>query len=136
MGLSKANKKKLQIAQNKVIRFIVNLGPRTTVSQEELDKVGLLNVSNRAKQMILMHMFNVHHNLAPSYLSQNFENICHQYSTRYSQHSYVIPMPRGVTFGNFVYNGTKMWNDLPSWAKHITNRNVFKSKIRRLLSTQ
>ena len=35
----KNTKKQLQILQNKVVRFILDVGPRTHIGQNELDKV-------------------------------------------------------------------------------------------------
>ena len=41
--LSQYYKKRLQTMHNKVVRFILNMGPRTHVGQRELDRVGLLS---------------------------------------------------------------------------------------------
>ena len=42
-----ALKKKMQIAQNKVIRFINQLGPRTRITSDILMNLNLLNVKTR-----------------------------------------------------------------------------------------
>jgi len=101
MGLTKASKGKLQVAQNKIIRFILDLGPRASIGQQELDQVDLLNTSDRAKQLILSHMFNIKNDLAPSYLSQHFFPVNHGYSTRGSENNFIVPRPIGVTSGSF-----------------------------------
>ena len=41
-SISKTMLKKLQICQNKVVRFILNMEPRTSITQEILDKVKML----------------------------------------------------------------------------------------------
>ena len=46
-GLNEALKKKLQIIQNKVARFILNKGPREHIGQKELSSIGLLKVEDR-----------------------------------------------------------------------------------------
>ena len=46
-GLNKGLKRKLQIAQNKVIRFINQLGPRTRITSDILMNLNLLNVETR-----------------------------------------------------------------------------------------
>ena len=46
-GLNKTLKKKLQISQNKVVRFIKKLGPRSPIGYSELGSVGFLNVVKR-----------------------------------------------------------------------------------------
>ena len=119
-----------------MIRFILSLGPRTTIGQTEFNQVGLLSTVNRAKQMILVNMFDVKKNSAPSYLTQNFAFIDHNYSTRGSQINFIVPRPIGVTAANFAYNSTTLWNELPSSLKRIQNKNTFKHKIRKRLSLQ
>ena len=41
-ALSQKNKNKLQIMQNKIVRFILGMGPRTHIGQEELGMVGMI----------------------------------------------------------------------------------------------
>ena len=71
-SISKTMLKKLQICQNKVVRFILNMEPRTSITQEILDKVKMLKVPDRVSQLRLYHVFNIANDLAPNYLSQNF----------------------------------------------------------------
>ena len=70
-SISKTMLKKLQICQNKVVRFILNMEPRTSITQEILDKVKMLKVPDRVSQLRLNHVFNIANDLAPKYLSQN-----------------------------------------------------------------
>jgi hypothetical protein len=49
MPLNKRLKKSLQVLQNKIVRFILDLGPRCHIGQTELDKAGLLCVNDRAR---------------------------------------------------------------------------------------
>ena len=58
MSLTKKLKQSLQIAQNKMVRFILNLGPRSHVGQEELDRVGILNTKHRVNQLMACCLFN------------------------------------------------------------------------------
>ena len=67
-GLNKGLKRKLQIAQNKVIRFINQLEPRTRITSDILMNLNLLNVETRVKQLRLNHMHKIFYNLCPSYL--------------------------------------------------------------------
>jgi hypothetical protein len=53
-GLTKNMKDKLQIAQNKIIRFLLNLHHRKIVTYIEFEKLGFLNICNRVKQLRLM----------------------------------------------------------------------------------
>ena len=136
MGLSKCLRKKLQISQNKLVRFVLDLGPRAHVGQCELDRIGYLNTEDRAKQLMLNHMFNVYRQVAPNYLCKNFRLISHQYSTRYAQCNFAVPRPRGIDKYNFSYQGVLAWNDLPISIKSVNSKSMFKSKVKKFLKTQ
>ena len=56
---SQKYKKQLQILQNKVVRFILDVGPRTHIGQNELDKVGMLSSKDRVVQLKLNHVFKI-----------------------------------------------------------------------------
>ena len=55
--LSKSFKKKLQILQNKTIRFIFNLDPRTRITCNTFEKVNMLCVPDRVSQLRLNHVW-------------------------------------------------------------------------------
>ena len=82
---------------NRVVRFILNLGPRSHIGQRELDQVGLLSVKDRVIQMKLNHVFKIVHGTAPDYLSSNFTRIStvHKYSTRGSSVNFIVPSSKG-----------------------------------------
>ena len=63
-------KKRLQIVQNKVIRFILGSPPRTHLGCSEFSRVNILPVMYRADQIKLNHMFNVYGS-APAYMKQS-----------------------------------------------------------------
>ena len=75
---------KLQVAQNKVIRFIDQLGPRERITYKMLSELYLVNVDTRVKLLKLNHVRKIVHNKYPSYMSENFVNVTavHQYQTR------------------------------------------------------
>jgi hypothetical protein len=56
-GISKNLKRNLQITQNKVLRFIKNLAPRTSVTLYDFEKLNWLNVENRVKQLRLNQLY-------------------------------------------------------------------------------
>jgi hypothetical protein len=135
-GLTKGAQKRLQVAQNKIVRFILDLGPRSHIGQNELDRVGMLKTQDRAKQLMLNHMYDVYHQVAPNYLSQSFISIDHLYSTRYRQNNFYVRKPNGVDKGNFNYQGALLWNNLPNAIKCVNSKVAFKSKVRQFLRGQ
>ena len=60
---------------NKVVRFILNMGPRTHIGQRELDRVGLLSVKDRVIQMKMNHVYKIFHGTAPDYLNAHFTRV-------------------------------------------------------------
>jgi len=55
-NLGKTLKSKLQITQNKVVRFILNVPPRTTLTCSDFHKLGILKLNDRVKQLSLNHV--------------------------------------------------------------------------------
>ena len=104
-GLTKHLKQKLQIAQNKMARFILRSGPRSHIGHSELHNLGFLNVQERYRQLTLNHMFKVYQGSAPSYLSDKFTptSSVHSYSTRGSESNFIVPNVKGISKLNFSY---------------------------------
>ncbi len=65
-------KRKLQILQNKVFRFILDLAPRTHLTVDHMKELNLLQVSDRAKQLRFNNAYKIFYNQAPRYLQENF----------------------------------------------------------------
>ena len=61
-------KKKLQITQNKVIRFILGLPSRSHIGPTEFSGASMLPVPLRVDQLKLNHLYNIINGIAPSYL--------------------------------------------------------------------
>ena len=74
-GINKGLSDKLQVLQNKMIRFILNLKYRDHIGYKELKEAGFLKVSERVKQLKLGHIFKIKNNTCPSYMNMNFKLI-------------------------------------------------------------
>jgi hypothetical protein len=83
-------KKKLQVVQNKVIRFKLDLSPRSSINVEVFEKLDYLNISNRVKQLRLNHVFNIFQEKCPDYLKNNFSRTCSSRSTRSSKFNFFL----------------------------------------------
>ena len=121
--LSKTLKEKLQIAQNKVVRFVLELGPRSHIGQNELDRIGVLKVSDRAKQLTLHQMFHIYYRTAPKYLLDLFRRNSNPY-TRTNQNNFAIPRSNGST-KPFSVTGAMEWNNLSVTTNCIANFQQF-----------
>ena len=137
-GLNKSLKHKLQVVQNKVIRFILNLKPMTRISYSILSEIKKkLKVEDRAKQLRLNHVLNVYHELATQYLNQQFLRVAdsHSYRTRGCLFNFVVPSIKGCDSHTFYYNAILDWNSLPDDIKSITNKSSYKTAVKRHLLT-
>ena len=131
-GLTKTYQRKLQIFQNKMIRFILELTPREHVGQDHFNSVKLLDSQNRAKQLCLNHMLNIFHQQGPSYLHQFFTRTSdvHRHATRASSMNFHVPRVKGITAHSFFYHATLDWNCLPVNIKSIQNKSAFKTAMK------
>ena len=127
-GLNKGLKRKLQIAQNKVIRFINQLGPRSRITSDILMNINLLNVETRVKQLRLNHVRKIFYNLFPLYLKD-----IHHHNTRSSGYNFFVPNCQGIESSTFYYTGIKDWNSLPEWLKQMENPQKFKIALKKYL---
>ena len=66
-GLSKVLKNKLQVTQNKIKRFVLNMDSRAHVGSEVFKSLGWSPVSKRVDQIILNHVFKVKSGQSPNY---------------------------------------------------------------------
>ena len=58
-GINIALRKRLQVMQNKIIRFILGLDNRSHIGNDELNNAGFLKVPDRVKQLMLGHVFKI-----------------------------------------------------------------------------
>ena len=134
-GLSKSLKHKLQVAQNKVVRFIKDYTPRTSVTNKVLSDLKLLNVNDRVRQLRLNHIHKVYYNKSPSYLKELFK-VCRISNLRSSNFNFVLPQNDSYVKNTFFYNATKDWNSLPDNIRSIDNIQRFKTKVKHFLSNE
>ena len=129
---------KLQCAQNKVIRYMLNTSPMKHIGAYEFILVGILPVDYRVEQLKLGHMFNIMNESAPSYLMENVHLVQsqHSYSTRISELSFAIP--RVCTAGkcSFLYTSILHWNGLPVDIKNIHSKSRFKNAVKKHLRSR
>ena len=92
-GINLALKKKLQVSHNKIVRFILNLGPRDHVGWTEIKKAGFFSVHDRVSLLSVNLVHKIYHGKAPSYLSNQFHKLTdmHHHNTRGSEYNFFLP---------------------------------------------
>ena len=137
-GLNNTLKKKLQVSQNKVVRFIKKLGPRSHIGYSELDSLGFLKIENKVKQLRLNNVFKIFNGTCPSCLLEHFRKVSdfHMYNTRGSSENFVVPHVFGHASTTFFFNGIKDWNSLPSDIKRVETFNRFKTSVKSFLNSK
>ena len=117
MEILKLLKNRLQVTQNKIIRFFLKMDPGSHVGANEFKSIGWLPVSRRVDQIILNHVFKIKFGQLAQYMAEHFiqASSLHSYGTRFRE-SRNFSIPKVNSFGKkpFVYNGCILWNDLPS----------------------
>ena len=145
-GLTKDLKHKLQVTQNKIIRFVLDLHPRSHIGKDEFNKLKWLPVSSRVNQTILCHVYKIHNGLSPQYLTENFTPVSsvHEYPTRFRSKTvcsdsgyifkdsarYSVPNVKGFGQKTFLYNGCMLWNGLPQVVRDAKTLSAFKVKVK------
>ncbi len=92
VAMTQKAKNKLQIIQNKMVRFILDLGPRTHITTKHISDLNILKIPGRVKQLRLNITHKRYYNQAPTYLQTNFnKNSDRGLHTRGSRGNFVIP---------------------------------------------
>ena len=135
-SINKGLKDKLQVTQNKMIRFIFNLDNRAHIGNKEIVKAGFLNVIDRVKQLKLGHVFKIKSKTSPYYLSTNFQRLNENENaivTRATAHNFYKPR---ICTNTFTYSAITEWNDLPNNIKDIKGEKNFKESLKIFLKEE
>ena len=131
-NLNKKFRDKLQVTQNKCIRFCLNLENMSHIGLTEFEKINWLSVENRFIQNICATSYNYFKRNSPDFMTEIFET-AHQSNigTRSSFHRLIQPQ-RKTNIGQktLSYLGPQQWNKLPNYLKKETSLNTFKHKLK------
>jgi hypothetical protein len=147
-SLTQELKQKLQVTQNKIIRFVLNLQSRSHIGSEHFLKLKWLPVQSRVNQIILCHVFRINSNTSPIYLRDMFIPVSsiHRYPTRFRSYAdpssettlrsmndslrFMIPKVKGFGKKSFAYSGCCLWNNLPQYVRNVDTISAFKNKVK------
>ena len=124
-------KKKLQIMQNKCIRFCLKLDKMHHISEEDFKTINWLLVDQRVQQSLNVTVFKYVNNACPYYMKEVFEYASQgRISSRNNYARLKVPF-RKTTMGqkSLSYIGPSVWNKLPSSMKRNISLNTFKHDV-------
>ena len=92
-SLTQDCKRKLDVLQRKMIRFILHLDFRSHVDSAHLKRLSWLSVSDRVRHFKLRHVFYIFSKTAPDYMMENFKRVddVHSYCTRGRDTNFYVP---------------------------------------------
>lgn len=135
-NISKRLKNRLQTAQNKLIRVVLKLPPRTHLDSQHFKSLGWLTVEDRVTMLKLRLVHGIFLDSAPSYFRGYFKRVSdsHNHRTRASDANVNVFRFRTVVGkSTFAYTGAIAWNSLPASLKSIVSKNLFKVAVKKWL---
>ena len=131
-GITVSLKKRLDVLQRKMVRFIYGMDFRAHVGNSELANLSWLSIPDRVTFFRVIHIFKIRNKIAPGYLSNDFTPISHVHghNTRGSSLNFQMSKDLALTQNGFAYPATKEWNGLPHDLKLVTDLKIFKRRLK------
>ena len=129
--LNKRVSKKIQAAQNKGIRFYLNLKNTAHIGATEFKAINWLPTKNRMDQCVCVNVMKFFNGTAPAYSAEIFHPANLGRTTPRSKFKLEFPFHKSTSGQKCLsYLGPKIWNNLPSDSKSAKILNTFKHKIK------
>ena len=137
-NLTQKMKNKVQITQNKCIRYCLQLEKMTHISKIEFETLNWLPVEDRFNQSINSIVFKYFTKQCPSYLNEVFELACpNNLRTRNSCLKLICPFRKTNMGQNALsFIGPAIWNKTPEVLKKTNRINTFKHDLKKFYLTQ
>ena len=131
-NLNKKLKTKLQVFQNKCVRFCLKLNDRAHVGVSEIEKINWLPVDFRFKQCLLTNAFKFFNDKCPLYMKDVFDKSCINQAVRRNSNKKLSQPLRKTNIGQncISFMTPTVWNKMPPDLKNCTNVNTFKHKVK------
>ena len=131
-SLSKRLLKKIQISQNKCIRYCLKLDNKSHVGVVEFKKLNWLLTKERVYQCICISIFKFFIDMSPEYTSEVFCPSYRRHNTRASTLMLDVPFRKYCSDQNTLsYLRLRTWNTLPAQIILRRSVNTFKHDIKK-----
>ena len=133
--LNKRLSKKIQAAQNKCIRFYLNLKNTAHIGAAEFKAINWLPAKNRMDQCVYINVMKFFNGTAPPYSAETFHPANLGRITRRSKFKSEFQFRKSTSGQKCLsYLWPKIWNSLPCDIKSANNPNTFKHEIKEIFS--
>ena len=130
--LNKRQSKRIPIAQNKCIRYCLNLDNKARIGTNEFLKINWLPTKKRVEQCICVNVFNFFNQMSPQYTAEIFHPSSSVHNTCRATQKLDLPFRKScIGQKTLSYIGPKTWNNLPDQIKLSKNVNTFKHDIKK-----
>ena len=130
--LNKRQSKRIQIAQNKCIRYCLNLDNKAHVGTNEFLKINWLPTKKRVEQCICVNVFKFFNQMSPQYTAEIFHPSSSVHNTRRAMRKLDLPFRKScIGQKTLSYIGPKTWSNLPAQIKLSKSVNTFKHNIKK-----
>ena len=131
-NLNKGIKQKLQVMQNKCIRFCLKKDSQTHIGVADFVAINWLPVSCRANQNMSTLVYKFFNGQSPAYMDSVFSIANQSVRTRHSFQKLIQPSRKTVPGQRALsYVGPALWNQLPETIKTCGSANCFKHALKR-----
>ena len=133
LNLNEKTKMKIEIIQNKCIRFFLNLGKVHHISEEEFKLRNWLPISKKVDKWINTITYDFVNTTCPYYLNEIFEFFPHRrIGVRNNFFKLKNPFCKTNTQQKAIsYIGLSIWNSLPDSIKRANSLNSFKHNVKK-----
>ena len=130
---SRSTLDKLIKLNNKLLRILLDKNYSTTnIDLYRTFKVLPIPLLHELKLLEIVHKHYYHKHLLPEVFKDYFltNNSVHQHHTRNKYNLHLCAVNSGYGQRNFMYRGSKFWNELPSYLKNVCSASQFKNNVK------
>lgn len=123
--------RRMQVLQNKAMRVILKCNKRTNVESMR-DVLNWFTIWQSIVYDVIIFMFKIKNQLLPSYMLECFGSNSDMVRETRSKHDFKLNRcQRSSTQKSLMYNGAKLYNNLPTYMKNEANIYVFKNTLKK-----
>ena len=124
--------KRLQVSQNKCVRFRLQLDKKTRIGVAKSKEINWLNINDRFSRCDLSIIYNLFNSESPEYFTEIYIPVESSNINTWSSFQRLKQPWRksNKSLNSVLYNDPSLWNKLPVEIKMSRNTNSFKHNVK------